>query len=238
MIAATPDGGEGHHGSLGAERARGGPSGRRDRAAARRGSTTPWEAPSASPRALSVAVYPVTIDIESLYRKHGPMVSRRCQYLLGDRMAAMDTMQDVFVELLRRRECLDASAPVGLILTIARNLCLNRLRSRRRRSEHPDGEALLEIANQEDDSNPEDRALARRVLARLFHHHADSARRIAILYHVERMTLEEVAREVNMSISGVRRCLAALRIGQYPSGAESDRTRSSRFSIIEIEEPG
>jgi len=184
MIAATPYGGEGHHGSLGAERARGSP-GRRDRAAAR---TTPWEEPSASPRALSVAAYPMTIDIESLYRKHGPMVSRRCQYLLGDQMAAMDTMQDVFVELLRRRECLDASAPVGLILTIARNLCLNRLRSRRRRSEHPDGQALLEIVNRENDSNPEDRALARRVLDRLFHHHADSARLIASLYHVEHMT--------------------------------------------------
>lgn len=218
MIAPTPNGGEGHHGSLGAVRARG-PSDRRYRAAARRGSTTPWEEPSASPRALSVAADPMTIDIESLYRKHGPMVSRRCQYLLGDQMAAMDTTQDVFVELLRRRECLDASAPVGLILTIARNLCLNRLRSRRRRSEHPDSEALLEIAKQDDDSNPEDRALARRVLDRLFHYHADSARLIASLYHVERMTLEEVAKEVNMSISGVRRCLAALRIGQYQRAA-------------------
>jgi RNA polymerase sigma-70 factor (ECF subfamily) len=181
----------------------------------------------------SIAAYPMTIDIESLYRNHGPVVFRRCQYLLGNQVAAMDTMQDVFVELLRRRERLDSRAPMGLVLTIATNLCLNRLRSSRRRSEHPDGEIVFEIANLGNDSNPEDRALARRILDRLFHQQADSTRLIAILYYVDRMTLAEVASEVGMSISGVRKRLAALPIRQsaFESTAPSPVEKTSHGSL-------
>ena len=36
-------------------------------------------------------------DFDSLYRTFGPMVLRRCRFLLKDEEKALDAMQDVFV---------------------------------------------------------------------------------------------------------------------------------------------
>ena len=40
------------------------------------------------------------LDVESLYRRYGPQVLRRCRFLLRDEAQAVDAMHDVFVELL------------------------------------------------------------------------------------------------------------------------------------------
>ena len=151
----------------------------------------------------------MAVDIESLYRSHGPMVLRRCRTLLRDESKAVDAMHDVFVELLRRESRLDARAPVGLLLTTATNVCLNRLRSERRRPESPDGELLARIASL--GSNAENLSLARRALDRIFGGEPASTRLIAVLLYVDRLTLEEVAAEVGMSVSGVRKRLRALK---------------------------
>ena len=89
----------------------------------------------------------MAVDIESLYRTHGPMVLRRCRSLLRNESKAVDAMHDVFVELLRRETRLDAMAPAGLLLTTATHVCLNRLRSERRRPESPDDDLLARIAS-------------------------------------------------------------------------------------------
>jgi RNA polymerase sigma-70 factor (ECF subfamily) len=49
------------------------------------------------------------------------------------------------------------------------------------------------------------------LLRKLFDRHPESSRTIAMLHLVDGMTLEETAREMNMSVSGVRKRLAALR---------------------------
>jgi RNA polymerase sigma factor (sigma-70 family) len=151
----------------------------------------------------------MAVDIESLYRTHGPMVLRRCRTLLRDESKAVDAMHDVFVELLRRENQLDARAPGGLLLTTATNVCLNRLRSDRRRPEDADDEKLTRIASL--DSNVESLSLARRILDRLFGGEPASTRLIATLLYVDRLTLEEVAAEVGMSVSGIRKRLRNLR---------------------------
>ena len=48
---------------------------------------------------------------------------------------------------LRRESRLDARAPAGLLLTTATHVCLNRLRSERRRPEDPDDDLLVRIAS-------------------------------------------------------------------------------------------
>ena len=150
------------------------------------------------------------LDIESLYRSHGPMVLRRCRRLLRDEAKAVDAMHDVFVEILRRRETLDDRAPAGLLLTTATHVCLNRLRSEKRHPEDADDTLVQKIATYEESSGTEERTLARRMLDRIFRSHPDSTRLIAVLHHVDRLTLEEVAAEVGMSVSGVRKRLRNL----------------------------
>jgi RNA polymerase sigma-70 factor, ECF subfamily len=153
----------------------------------------------------------MAVDIDSLYRSHGPMVLRRCRRLLRDEAKAVDAMHDVFVEILRRRESLDARSPAGLLLTTATHVCLNRLRTMRRKPEDQEDDMLFQIASMGDAPNAEGRTLAGRILDRLFAGQPESTRLIAVLHYVDRLTLEEVAAEVGMSVSGVRKRLRNLK---------------------------
>jgi RNA polymerase sigma-70 factor (ECF subfamily) len=153
----------------------------------------------------------MAVDVEALYKSHGPMVLRRCRRLLRDEGKAVDAMHDVFVEILRRRNSLEVSSPAGLLLTTATHVCLNRLRSERRRPKDAEDEMLFHIASLGTASNAEGQSLAGRILARLFAGQPESTRLIAVLHYVDRLTLEEVADEVGMSVSGVRKRLRGLK---------------------------
>jgi RNA polymerase sigma-70 factor, ECF subfamily len=148
------------------------------------------------------------IDVEALWDRYGPMVLRRCRALLRSEDEAMDVCQDVFVRVLERRVTLDGAYPSSLLYRIATNLCLNRIRDRGRAAEPTDDSVLNSIACADDTM---ERSLARVVLDRLFGSHPESSRTIAVLHHVDGLTLEEVAREVSMSVSGVRKRLRALK---------------------------
>ena len=148
-----------------------------------------------------------SLDIEDLYRRYGPMVLRRCRWMLRDDAWAKDAMQDVFVQLLRR-ESLVVEHPSSLLHRIATNVCLNLLRSRKRHPEHPEEDLLLRIASSEDHGG---RIEARSVLDRLFGREKESTRTIAVMHLLDGYTLEEVARETGLSVSGVRKRLRVLR---------------------------
>jgi RNA polymerase sigma-70 factor (ECF subfamily) len=153
----------------------------------------------------------MAVDIDSLYRKHGPMVLRRCRRLLREEAKAVDAMHDVFVEMLRRKDTLEATSPAGLLLTTATHVCLNRLRTLQRKPEDREDEMLFRIAALDRDTDAESRSLAGRILDRLFAGLPESTRLIAVLHYVDRLTLEEVAAEVGMSVSGVRKRLRNLK---------------------------
>jgi RNA polymerase sigma factor (sigma-70 family) len=139
------------------------------------------------------------------------MVLRRCRSLLRDDAQAQDAMQDVFVALLRNHDRLTDEAPAALLLRVATNTCLNRLRGQRTRAEDADEERLLRIAST---AEGEGRSLARDLLAKLFRADdplAASSQTIAVMHLVDGMTLEEVAREAGMSVSGVRKRLRSVR---------------------------
>ncbi|MGE0546106.1 MAG: RNA polymerase sigma factor [Kofleriaceae bacterium] len=148
------------------------------------------------------------VDSYSYYCTYGPMVLRRCRALLGDEQAARDAMHDVFVQVLSRSDQLVDQAPSSLLFRIATNVCLNRIRTRRRRPEEGDPELLAEIAEHTD---PRARSSARAVLDALFRQEPSDTALIAVLHLYDEMTLEEVAAEVGMSVSGVRKRLARLR---------------------------
>ena len=57
----------------------------------------------------------MAIDVESLYRRYGPMVLRRCRKMLPDEQLALDAMQDTFVQVLRRQDDLDDRGSSSLL---------------------------------------------------------------------------------------------------------------------------
>jgi RNA polymerase sigma-70 factor (ECF subfamily) len=161
----------------------------------------------------------LALDVESHYLRYGPMVLRRCRTLLRDPAKAEDAMQDVFVSLIRNEDRLRDEAPGALLLRVATNVCLNRLRGEKRRPEdaHEDDDLALRIAQADDGSgggDAESRTLARSVLGKLFGADdplAASTRSLAFMHLVDGMTLEEVARESRLSVSGVRKRLRGLK---------------------------
>jgi RNA polymerase sigma factor (sigma-70 family) len=148
------------------------------------------------------------VDVDDYYRRYGPMVLRRCRKLLRDEQKALDAMHDVFVQLLRHQDRIEVHSASSLLFRIATNVCLNRIRGERRHPEDRDDELLARIAVVED---PQERSMARRLLERIFVGQVESTRTIAVLHWVDGMTLEEVAHEVGLSVSGVRKRLRTLR---------------------------
>ena len=105
----------------------------------------------------------MAIDIKECYEKYMPMVLRRCRKMLRSEEDAVDAAQDVFVRLLRGEEKLHGKFPSSLLYTIATNICLNRLRWRRRHAETSQ-EALEEVTAHERGYD----AAEARMLVRLF----------------------------------------------------------------------
>lgn len=150
----------------------------------------------------------MAVDVDAWYRRYGPMVLRRCRQLLRDEEEAVDALHDTFVLLVRSAGRLTDDGPSRLLYRMATNVCLNRIRTRRRHPEDRDDDLLARIAAAEDD---EERSLSRAVLRRIFAREPVSTRTMAVLHLVDGLTLEETAREVGLSVSGVRKRLRTLR---------------------------
>ncbi len=153
----------------------------------------------------------MSLDVEALYKQYGPMVLRRCRQLLHNETFAVDAMQDVFVNVLRKQNQLSDGGLSSLLYRMATNVCLNILRRHRRHpgdSANENEDLVMRLANAD---NLEDHAIAANLLNRIFKRHPESTRTIATLHLLDGMTLEEVAKEVGMSVSGVRKRLRGLR---------------------------
>ena len=148
----------------------------------------------------------MAVSTEDLYRKYGPMVLRRCRKLLRNEAMAKDAMQDVFTKGLERQEQLTADAPSSFLFRVATNVCLNKIRASKRRREDAASDLVIEIA-EATRPDPE----VRNVLRRLFASEKLSTQSMAIMHFVDGMTLEEVAAEHSLSVSGVRKRLRQLR---------------------------
>lgn len=148
------------------------------------------------------------MDIEKLYKKFGPMVYRRCMTMLKNEEAATDAMQDVFVQLIKKKDSLTLEAPSSLLYTIATNTCLNIIRKKNKKPECESDEILAIIAGQDD---PERVVLTNHFLDKLFSTEKSSTKTMAVLHYVDGYTLEETAEQVGLSVSGVRKRLRKLR---------------------------
>ena len=148
------------------------------------------------------------VDIRSWYQQYGPMVHRRCRGLLRNDEEAVEAMQDVFVEVVRRGEGLVVDAPSSFLYRTATHVCLNRIRTRKRKPSEADTDVVERIAQAPE---AEDRTLVAALLDRIFAREQASTREMAVMHLVDGMTLEEVAAEVGLSVSGVRKRLRVLK---------------------------
>ena len=149
-------------------------------------------------------------DFDSLYRQYGPMVLRRCRFLLRNEEAAVDAMQDVFLRLFERKEKLSVVGS-SFFYTVATRVCLNKLRSSKRNSP-ADVEVILTEISSNAEQNHEDVVDASIILDAIFSDEKDDkTKQIAVLHYVDGMTLAETAEYMKMSVSGIRKRLEKLK---------------------------
>jgi RNA polymerase sigma-70 factor (ECF subfamily) len=141
------------------------------------------------------------------YREFGPVVFRRCLRLLGDRSAAQDATQEVFMKLLGSIGQLeDRETVLPWIYRVATNHCLNLLRNARARGEEAPSDEQGALAAREGDPRPDayvDWALARTVLARF----DGATQAVAVGVFVDGMNHDEVAGALGISRRTVTRKL-------------------------------
>lgn len=143
--------------------------------------------------------------LRELYQKYGGSVYGRCLYLLKERAAAEDAMQDVFAKALGNLGQFRAEAsPLTWLTRIATNHCLNLIRSEkagwRERFE------LQEKSRPEGHGGPQ--AMEKRDQVReLLRRFDPETQAAAIHYHVDEMTLEEVAALLGRSVPTIRKRL-------------------------------
>jgi RNA polymerase sigma-70 factor, ECF subfamily len=139
------------------------------------------------------------------------MVHRRCTRILRNEADADDAMQDVFVRLVRRGETLSDERAGALLWTMATQVSLNRLRTKRRKPE--DGAALIDVLAATDDV--EERTIVARTLDALFAREERgqriATRTLAVLRYVDGMTLDEVASATGLSAGAIRKRLEGLK---------------------------
>lgn len=150
----------------------------------------------------------MSLNIEDLYKKYGPMVLRRCRFLLKNEEKALDAMQDVFVNLITNSEKIEVTYPSSLLYRMATNICLNIIRSEQRHPETIDDEIFKYIADYND---PADNISANDLLNSIFRDEKASTREIAIMLYLDRMTLEQTALQTGLSVSGVRKRMRTLK---------------------------
>jgi RNA polymerase sigma factor (sigma-70 family) len=132
--------------------------------------------------------------VHSLYRGYRGHVLKRARQLLRNPQAAEDTTQEVFLRLLDADErVLSHPEPLAWLYRVTTNLCLNQIRDEKRRA------GLLERrapANDQHGADAESRAAA----SQLFERVPGELQRIAVHYHADEMTCDEIA-----SLMGVSR---------------------------------
>ena len=149
----------------------------------------------------------INIDIAAWYEKYGPMVIRRCRYILKNPDDALDAVHDVFLNLLRGNLKLHGNYPSSLLYTMATNICLNRLRKKKWETNKDLTEELLYFYRDEGF----DKVDAEMLLEDILKDESEMNRVICFMYHADGMTLKEIGEAVGLSISGVRKRLEAFK---------------------------
>lgn len=144
-------------------------------------------------------------SLEQLYVSHGPAVLRRARQLLGNEAEAQEVLHDVFTSLIQNPDQFSGlSSPMTFLYRMTTNAALGRLRRQRTR------ERLLvaEQRGRTDPTSPSPEAWVelRAWLVSL----PDELARVAVYYHMDEMTQEELATVLGCSRQWVGKLLKQL----------------------------
>ena len=128
-----------------------------------------------------------------LYERYCRNVFARARALLGNDAAAKDAMQEVFLRVLRqhRGEIPGDGSTMAWLYRVTTNLCLNTMRDEKRRNE-------LLSENAANDVDPGD-AEARAIVLSILRLVPVDMQEIAVYYHLDEMTHEEIAELMGVS---------------------------------------
>ena len=134
-----------------------------------------------------------------LYEQASPAVYGFALYVLKNRHDAEDVLQDCFINAFGGAAGYrSAGKPMAWLLTITRNLCMQKLRERRRSLDIPeeDWERYIESI---DRVTPEDRLVLTEVMRTL----SDEERQIVVLHAVGGFKHREIAELMEMPLATV-----------------------------------
>ncbi len=154
-----------------------------------------------------------TIAFEQFMRKYQNMVFSTSVRLLANETEAQDVAQEVFLKAFERFAELEHSPTVGgWLRTVATNLCLNHLTRYRKRwrffsemfADDGEEEARFEIPAPELTGDQMNEADQRRILEDALLKLPPGQRVPLVLYHFENKSYDDIARQLNVSLSKVK----------------------------------
>jgi len=166
-------------------------------------------------------------DFGELYQKFGPMVLRRCRYILKDEEKALDAMQDVFLKIFENK-CKIKDLCSSLFYVTATRVCLNKIRAEKLRT-GPCLDEMAEIIADEFSEKENLKIEAAMVLEKIFEGRDEKDALIATLHYVDGLTLEETAAQVGMSVSGIRKKIDNLKKYSLSLFNDSEKTRKEEL---------
>lgn len=135
-----------------------------------------------------------------LYERYRGQLFTYCVRMLNDREAAMDTLQDIFVRLHRKRNLYQVGTNfAGWIHTIARNLCLNARRDVREFIEF-DETMILDPAQGDNDRDVGLRDQLAAEIQRL----PEDYREVVILREYEDRSYNDIVKITGLSMATVK----------------------------------
>lgn len=136
-------------------------------------------------------------ELSQLYRRVGPLIYRRCLRLLGDKEAAREATQEVFLRALRHLDRLnpDDRNCVPWLYRVSTNYCLNVWRGKQT-TETFDFDEQLDLVRS---SSVEERMSAAQRIAQILGSVDEQTRSIALLAHLDGMTQKEIAGVLGVS---------------------------------------
>lgn len=145
------------------------------------------------------------LPLEQLYQSHGPAVLRRARSILNDEVEAQEVLQDVFTSLIEDpTQFRGQSSVMTFLYSMTTHAALSRVRKSSRRRE------LLaqNVGHRDEGAGPigQARVELRELLASL----PEELAEVAIAYHLDRMSQDEIAATMGCSRQWVSKLLARL----------------------------
>ena len=148
-------------------------------------------------------------DFAHFYQEYGPMVLRRCRFLLKDEEKALDAMQDTFIQIFENESKIKIFCS-SLFYIAATRVCLNKIKAEQLRT-GPNFEEIEQFLADDYSDHESKKIEAQAVIESIFEKLDDQIRLIAILHYIDGLSLDETAEQTKLSVSTVRRRLEELK---------------------------